>query len=190
MSLRRIALAFVLALAGLAMPAAAQTPSVNKLLELIPPEPGYKVCYTRRYDAAHLRAHPKQQVTALIFIVRVVQYEDISRAKRPEDKVYFQFALSMQRRGEKRILSAAGNCFGGRGGIACDVDCDGGGVELERLPQGDALLMRLRDRGIHMYSDCDGGGVWVRPDADDDIFRLEKAAISVCRALEKRVLGD
>jgi hypothetical protein len=181
-----------LALTGAAAPVAAQNgpPSVNKLFELIPPESGRKICYTRRYDAAHLRAHPKQQVTALTFIVRVQQYEDISRAKRPEDKVYFQFALSIQRRGEKRSLRTSGNCFGGPGGIACDVDCDGGGVDLERLPQGDALLMRLRERGIHMYGDCDGDGVWVRPGEDDKAFRLQKAAVSICRALEQRTFDD
>ena len=177
---------------GLAVPAMAQdsAPSGNKLLEVIPPEAGRKVCYTRRYDAAHLRAHPQQQVTALTLIIRVQQYEDVSRATRPEDKVYFHFALSMQRRHEKRTLSTSGGCFGASGGITCGVDCDGGGMKLEKLPQADALMMRLDDRGIQMYSDCDGGGVWVKPGADDRAFRLEKAAESACRALEKRKLGD
>ena len=180
-----------LVLTGLfAIPVAAQDKprhSDTMLFEIIAPEAGRRVCYIRRYDAAHLRAHPQQQVTALTFMIRVQQYEDISKAKTPEDKVYFWFAMSMQRRGEKRTLSTSGSCFRGGG---CGVDCDGGGLTLEKLPQADALLMRLNDRGIQMYSDCDGGGFWVKPGADDRAFRLEKADASVCRALEKRALGD
>lgn len=187
-----LVLAMTLIGLGAAAPVPAQDNPVaeNRLFQLVAPERGSKVCYNRRYDAAHLRDHPKQQVTGLTLVVRVQQYEDTTKARRPEDKVYVWFAMQMRRRGEKRTLSTSGSCFGGSGGISCGVDCDGGGMTLERLPQADALLMRLDDRGIQMYSDCDGNGIWVKPGVDDRVFRLEKAADSVCRTLEKRQLGD
>jgi len=68
------------------------------------------------------------------------------------------------------------------------VDCDGGSVELDKLPPAGSLIVRLNnDNGITMYHDCDQGeGVVVKAGADDKVFRLDKAASEACRALEAK----
>jgi hypothetical protein len=164
-------------------PAPQAEPSIlAKLTDIVPPEPGRQACFTRAYDKAHLAQHPRQRVTQLAFLLRATSYahEGKTQPTKLEERVYYQFALSLKRRGERRALTTAGNCFGGKG-ISCAVDCDGGGVTLEA--NGQSLLVRLMEHGIKMEGDCDGKAVWVKPGADDKVFRVEKAAPEACKAL-------
>lgn len=177
-----------LLLVGTAAPAAAREgPGNAALIGLLPSQPGSKACYIRSYDAAHLRAHPDQSITAMTFLLRVPPHDpDEVKPAWPEDRVYFTFSMSASRRGDQRLLRAAGNCFGGDE-IFCVVDCDGGGVTLDKMPPAGALAVRLRDAGIRMSRGCDDNeGVRVEPGADDRVFRLEKAANEACRALDQK----
>jgi hypothetical protein len=195
---RRIAVIGGLSLSGLAVIGAPghADPVVDsaraRLIDVLPPQPGAKACYSRAYDTAHLRAHPNQRVTRVTFLLCVKAYDrPTADAQRFEDKVYYQFALSVQRRGEKGILRTAGDCLQNEK-TGCVVDCDGGGVTLEKAPQADAILLRLMaPDGIRMFGDCDDDhGVMVKPGTDDKVFRVDKTADAACRALETRELGD
>ena len=54
-----------------------------------------------------------------------------------------------------------------------------------------ALLIRLFNEGIEFDNDCDGGrGTQVKPGAADDVFRVDKVSLDLCRALEKSEPGD
>jgi hypothetical protein len=168
-------------------PAAAEEPSIlAKLTDILAPEPGQQVCYVRAYDKAHLAQHPRQRVTRMAFLLRAAGYEFDKAAPpaRLEERVYYQFALSLKRRGERQTLTTAGGCSGGKG-ISCAVDCDGGGVTLEQ--NGASLLVRIMEHGIKMEGDCDGKAVWVKPGADDKVFRIEKAAPEACKALAEEL---
>lgn len=190
----RFLIGLAVAAAILASPAAAEGPeSIANLVGILAPEPGHKACYRRVYDKAHLAAHPKQTVTGITFLIRVVRYDAQGEryhtpATKPDDWIGYQFALAVQRRGEARTLRTAGDCFGFES-ARCSVDCDGGGVTLEKAAP-DGLVVRVAsDYGIRMSGACEGG-VMLKPGADDKAFRLTKVADRLCAALEKNQLGD
>jgi len=178
----------VLALAGTGGLAAADNdPATAALNSLLAPQPGNRACYVRSYDAARLRAHPHQRITAMKFLLGVEAYDPKpAAATKPEDLFYYTFAMSVSRRGDKRLLRTFGDCMGGDR-ISCVVDCDGGGVTLDKMPPAGSLIVRLDDNGIRMFHDCDEEeGVLVKAGADDRVFRLDKAANDACRALDQQ----
>jgi len=183
--------------AGAARPAAAENNAAphGKLVELMPAVPGTRACFTRSYDAAHLRAHPKQRVSALTFLLRVVRYDAkgdlfLTPQMGPDDRTEYQFAMEVKRRGQGKALRTGGYCYGDDV-ATCVVECDGGGATLKPAAEGGALTVQLMDYGIRMTGDCDDEeGTWLRPGSDDKVFRVDKAAPAACRALEKEELGE
>jgi hypothetical protein len=95
--------------------------------------------------------------------------------------------MAVKRRAGKP-LRTAGDCSGGTG-VHCVVDCDGGGVNVEKLAAGEDLMLRLPESGIRMHGDCDGEGVMVGARTDDKAFQVSKAPAQACAALEKQELG-
>jgi hypothetical protein len=179
-----------LAIAGASMRSAAQGAAPWAAEKILPAEPGRKACFARIYDAKHLRDHPKQKVSALIFFLRVSGY-DVRGAydfQKP-DHIMYQFAMEVKRRNDKRRLHTSGDCLGSE--IAqCVVDCDRGGVDIEKLSSGDGLAVRLSENGIEIGGHCEGGkGVWIKPGPDDKVFDVEPAPLEVCRPLEKTELN-
>jgi hypothetical protein len=172
---------------GFAAAVADNGPGIAALIPLLAPQKGNKACYVRSYDNAHLRAHPRQRITAMKFLLGVMEYDPRKpNAKGLDDLVYYTFALSVSRRGDKRLLHASGDCFGGDA-ISCVVDCDGGGVALDKMPPASTLIVRLKDDGIRMLHDCDDEqGVLVTAGVDDKLFRLDKVGIEACRALDQQ----
>jgi len=112
--------------------------------KILPPEPGRKACWRRVYDAKHLATHPQQKVTELTFFLRVSGYDAGGAyvVKNP-DHIFYHFAFSLKRRGNKRALTTNGDCLGSKT-ADCVVDCDGGGVTIDKLPSGDGLSISLR----------------------------------------------
>lgn len=167
--------------AGAPLAVAQNQPSNAVLATILAPQAGNKACYARRYDAEHLRQHPRQRITAMTFRLAVEAYDPPSeQAGPPEDRVYYTFSMTVNRRGDKRRLYTAGDCTGGDA-ISCAVDCDGGSVALDKMPPADTLIVRLNDDGIVMFHDCDEGeGVPVKAGADDKVFKLGKVADNLC----------
>jgi hypothetical protein len=154
--------------------------------KILPPEPGRKACYRRVYDAQHLRDHPQQKITEMVFFLRVVGYDKQGEfvAKEP-DHVAYNFAIFLKRRGDRQALREGGNCLGDKS-AECVVGCDKGGVTIENASNGKSLLLRLMNGGIAFGAQCDlKPGVWVKPSADDKAFLLEPAPPELCRPLEK-----
>jgi hypothetical protein len=178
------ALAALCALAGNAVGEEAKPDPRRAIL---PATVGAKACFTRTYDARHLAAHPRQRVTAVTFLVRVVGIDAggdwVLDPKGKYDKVNYQFATRVTRRGERRALSASGYCPE-NSNVLCIRECDGGGVTLEKVDGADALTVRLDD-GILMGACDERKGTWLRPGTDDKAFRLNKVAPAQCAALEK-----
>jgi hypothetical protein len=171
----------------MALAATPETPGFTALNAMLPAQPGNKACYVRSYDAKHLRAHPHQRITAMKFLLRVGAYDPKpEKAEQPFDLFYYMFAMSVARRGDKRLLHTSGDCMGGEG-ISCVVDCDGGGVTLDKMPPAGSLIVRLNDDGIRMFHDCDEEqGVLVKGGADDKVFRLDKTTNDACEALDEK----
>ncbi len=172
--------------AGCGPAAADNGPGISALIPLLAPEPGNKACYVRSYDATHLRAHPRQRITAMKFQLGVEAYDPKpADAKEPADLFYYTFSMSVSRRGDMRLLRTSGDCFSGDP-ISCVVDCDGGSVALNKMPPADTLIVRLNDDGICMFHDCDGEQGVLKGGVDDKVLRLEKTANDACKVLEEQ----
>jgi hypothetical protein len=171
----------------IALAAAAQAETVapgeeGALKEILPPTPGEHICFARAYDAAHLKAHPKQTVSYIEF--RLAYYRHDPDANFPEGQRDYYFDLRAKRKGSADMASTGGECNSREGTIFCGVDCDGGGVFLKK---GDAgVTLSFGDmRGISMSSECGGGeegGADLLPGQDDKEFKLTK--IEACPGYE------
>lgn len=185
--LQRLTLGALAAMTALCGSASAQNGRISALLPILAPEAGNKACYSRTYDAAHLKAHPRQRITAMKFLLTVKAYDPKpANASKPDDLYYYTFSMSVKRRGDKRLLSTSGDC-NGDDRILCAVDCDGGSVTLDTMPPANTLIVRLDNQtGITMYHDCDEekDAVVVKGGADDKVFRLDKADVAACKALD------
>lgn len=186
----RFTFGVLMTLTALCGPATAESePRISALVPILAPQPGNKACYSRAYDAAHMKAHPQQRITAMKFLLSVAAYDPKpADAVKPEYLYYYTFAMSVARRGDKRLLRTSGDCNGGDN-ILCAVDCDGGSVTLDKMPPANSLIVRLNnENGITMFHDCDEGkgAVVVKAGTDDKVFRLDKAAGDACRSLEEK----
>jgi hypothetical protein len=88
-------------------------PSNAALAALLPSEPGSRACYVRIYDAAHLREHHNQRVTAVMFLLRVARLDadgnhhfTPAAAAYSQDRIRYQFAMQVKRRGAHGTLGA------------------------------------------------------------------------------------
>jgi hypothetical protein len=163
----------------------------GELGKLLPPVHDQKVCFARTYDAAHLKQHPKQTVRSVLFQVRYHRHDP--EKETPEGQRNYYFGMAAKVRGQKKTLYASGECVPGPGKIRCGVECDGGGVDLQRDAKTGGIVIsfdRLNDR-IRMTVGCDADEddktFDLTPGADDKIFRLSRADLSACRSLNRQM---
>jgi hypothetical protein len=159
----------------------------GELGRLLPPVHKRKVCFARTYDAAHLKSHPKQKVTALLFQVRYHRHDP--EEDNPEGQRNYYFDMAAKVRGQKKMLHASGECVAGANRIHCGVECDGGGVNVERDARTGGIVISFDrlSRRIRMTVGCDGdedNTIDLTPGADDRVFRLAKASLSACKPLD------
>jgi hypothetical protein len=160
---------------------------------ILAPEPGNKACWRRVYGTQHLREHPKQKIKEMLFFLRVRGYDAKGgTVLQNPDHISYNFAISMKRRGDRRPLQTSGDCLGNEGtAVECVVDCDAGGVNIEKAANGEGLAVYLRDNGIAFGNDCDTNpGFFVKPGADDKVFLLTPAPAAVCSKLETSQLAE
>jgi len=178
-----------LALAAIAfLLAGAAAAQELKLADILPDTPGARACFTRSYDARHLREHPRQRVAGVTLLMRVVGFDDKGEWVLKPDGKYkytrYHFAIRFARR-NARAQTTSGECQGDDK-ASCYVECDGGGFGLEK--SGEGLLLRLAEDGIRI-DDCDEKDVRLKPGSDDKAFRVDKVAQAQCAALEREKWG-
>ncbi|MCX7890183.1 MAG: hypothetical protein N2422_10745 [Rhodobacteraceae bacterium] len=123
----RTCLAAALVAAALAGPAAARAPFA-----------GGEGCYWRSYGAAHLAAHPAQQVTTM----RLEAWSDPAAAGRQV------LRLTVTVRGGAERPAATAYCEATGGGVlACDLEGDAGSFAAGPAPGG-AVRLRVGDDGL------------------------------------------
>lgn len=152
------------------------------LADILRPVPGQSVCFTRSYDAAHLKAHPAQRVTGLT--LRLSYHRHDPDANFPAGQRNYYFAAAASLRGGTRRLVSSGECGADARGIRCTVECDGGGFALKREDAGSLLLDLTTYGRLRLSRSCDEeDSTELSAGADDRLFRLRPAAASVCRGL-------
>src|SRR5947208_684659 len=100
MTFRSLASAVLLASGLAGLPVLAETP----LDDLIKPEVNSAACFSRVYDAAHLRAYPKQKTTAMTVWMK---YENLGGAV---PVMALAISLAVKQRGDPAALYSQGGC--------------------------------------------------------------------------------
>jgi hypothetical protein len=181
-----VSLGMTLALAALvSSPAhAASTAGGATLFGKDPGEDRAFACFTRHYDEAHLKAHPKQNVTDMSLLVDST-YDSFN------DPVGRNYSLSIGVNFRKvdRPFDVSGSCSQmteDNGLLHCGVDCDGGQIDV-RLKDADSIVVeipdgaRVWDPSQSLDAEPDAGVV---PEAafgvDDKSFLLARASLKTC----------
>ena len=141
-------------------------------------------CFVRRYDAAHLKQHPLQKVSAMKVLMTVEKSEE-------DASLLYGFRLGVGFRNRPGAFSSGGNCGdakalpdGGRIKISCGVDCDGGALYVT-LAEGDKSVVVDLDE-IRIWDDSkpdEEPTHSLRAGADDKSFRLDRANVEECASL-------
>jgi hypothetical protein len=166
----------LLALAA-ARPAAAG--DALQLQDLVRMKDGAHGCWARRYDRAHLVRHPEQTVTEMRLALGYYVLD-------PQAPGEYLFSVSVQRRGEASAAWEGGSCWDTEGGVACSVDCDGGGFLLRRARVQWAVLLDMSYLGRLRLTECgEEEGEEPRPPElvpgkDDRVFLLYSRPDAEC----------
>lgn len=143
------------------------------------------VCFSRRYDAAHLAQHPGQKVTRMTLLV--------SAEMVPEDSApAYSFAVGLNYRDRKGDFETSGSCghpvasevSADKLQLACGVDCDGGGLSVEMTNADKSVIVRIEHMSIWKSGASDEDertGFGAGP--DDHVFRLDRVDVQQCRPL-------
>lgn len=149
-------------------------------------------CYARDYDAAHMKAHPKQKVTA----IALTYVPEKTFAETPEpQKMWDQYAdapafsaiVAVRFKGDERVALGPAYCRTGSSKmLECGIEGDGGGFNV--LIQEDGRVKLVNESGFSVAypgrnPDAeDGEYVVVDPKDDHDAFLMAAAKGGLCDA--------
>jgi hypothetical protein len=186
------ALAATLALA--ATSARAETPP--DLRTLFPADAA--ACFANVFDAAHMKAHPDQTVTAVRLVRGYPQLrmeQESAGPDAPKDAppdqargVMAQLIVTFRDSGGKdspKRFAAAVNCTAEAGAskMRCGIDCDGGGFFVEREAAG-TLRMTIEDgRNLRIAGGCTNRRAYrgLGTEPGDRSFSLAATPMAACR---------
>ena len=140
-------------------------------------------CFNRVYDPAHLASHPQQNVKTMTLLALVDPANP--------DEVQLRFGVTFRSRkgmletnGGCAVVSEEGGAAPGLTTVHCNVDCDGGAIDVTLKTDGNVLVgipagARLWKPG----SDNPDDNVHGAFGSDDKLFRLDRAALDQCLPL-------
>jgi hypothetical protein len=162
------------------------------------PDPKAYACFVRRYDPEHMAQHPLQKVGAMKLLISTEKDPDFPNFQ-------YAFRLGVAFRDRPGDFDSSGNCGHAPTikdpdnsdippedrvtrptGIdfECDVDCDGGGVDVTLADNDNAVIVKL-DR-IRIWKgdapDAEAAGA-LQAGEDDKVFRLDRTSTSECMSL-------
>jgi len=206
MTLRSPALSVLVTSLLALSPAFAETP----LDDLIKPELNSTACFTRVYDAAHLRAHPKQKTAAITVWMK---YENFGGTP---PVTGLAISLAVKQQGDPAAMYSQGGCdyqktanrdtsdhvliktYPKEAGFICmqsarpDVFAavsaeEGGYLILDRGKGRDTLMVYLGDILIMVKRANRGKPIDMEFGADDRVFLLRRTDMKDCAAVEEAV---
>jgi len=176
--------------------------------DIVPRRAGATACFTRTFDDAHLRQHPRQKVT---FIAAWMKYEKLKAG----DGLALNFALAIRRRGEREALFSQGSCEWqasanrdtSNNRLIATYPKDEGGICLQSarpdvfdavsaqeggnliLDRGDKnTLMVYTDESLTMVKRANRGRqLYIVFDKDDRVFQLRRGGAKDCAFIEEAV---
>lgn len=180
-----------------AVPAHAESSVDTQLFGKDPGKDHVFACFTRHYDAAHLKAHPKQNVTDMTLLV------NSNFGDETDDARSYSLTMGINFRSVKTQFQAYGGCSGtdeAQKSLNCYIDCDGGSITV-RSKDANAILVDV-PYGAGIYdpdapdnAEPDAG---IPPKAafgaDDKLFLLTRISSKLCVDLvsddDKQLLLD
>jgi hypothetical protein len=157
-----------------------------------------EACFGRVYDAAHLKAHPKQKVTSL-HVLRSLEERREAENWTPDARA--EAIRSFREEGQASVTAFV-NFRDKKGtfhnsltcdketaaGMTCLIECDGGSFRLNRSG---ANSVMLNNNGFVLIGGCgeeveEGQIRHFSPGADDKVFRLDSLPIAACRAEQQK----
>jgi hypothetical protein len=208
--MKKSALARGVLVAGLVALASSEANAANPLDDLIEPVEGKSACFTRVYDAEHLRRHPQQKTVSMT--VRL-SYEP-SGGTIPGTAL--NVAVGLVQRGDAAALLSTGSCsfdskanrdtsgnrliksYPKESGHVCmqsarpdvffAVSAEEGGVlMMDRGKDRDTLMLYLDDSLTMVKRAARGKQLDIRFGTDDRVFMLRRADMKACAAVEEAV---
>jgi len=135
------------------------------------------VCYARTYDAAHLKAHPRQKTVALEIDMVAANPDD-----RPNTAERFELGVGFQGRKGADWYTGNAICKTENGRMSCFLEGDGGDLKLTPLPDG-SLKVETSRIAIEGGSDAAEAFFEIEAGKDDDsVFILPRANRALCDA--------
>lgn len=177
--------------------ALAATYVVAGRIEPLLPAEGASTCFQGTYDGSTglTFGFPHEKRTDVAHITKFVLRLDLEPGQEPlgaDPSVYtydwrYDFRLAAET-SDKGDFKSAAQCDWTDGAISrvvpslyCFIDCDGGGIELRRLPARNAIELVWSADGWLRMSACGGGGEILRGGATTKTFRLDRAPDEVCK---------
>lgn len=170
---------------------------INQVFGKDPGKDHVFACFTRHYDPAHLKAHPKQNVTDMTLLADS-PYDGEADAARS-----YSLTIGVNFRTLKKQFQAYGGCDGtdaAQKSLNCYIDCDGGSIKVRPKDTNSILVdiptgARIYDPTAPADADPDTG---VPPKAefasDDKTFLLARVPLDQCVGLvdddDKQALLD
>jgi hypothetical protein len=177
--------------------------------DLLAPKAGVGACFTRAYDDAHLRQHPRQNTT---FIAAWMKYEKMQGG----DELALGFSLALRRRGERDALFSQGVCsweaqanrdtsnnrliqdFPKEEGAVCMQSAhpdvfesltaeEGGNLIFDRGKDKNTLAVYLQDSLTMVKRANRSRHLHITFDTDDRVFILRRASARNCAFIEEAV---
>ena len=157
-----------------------------------------EACFGRVYDAAHLKAHPKQKVASL-HVIRSLEPRREAENWTPDARA--ESIRSFREEGQASVTALVNfrdrkTTFHNsltcdketREGVRCLIECDGGSFVLTRSG---ANSVMLNNNGFVLIGGCgeeveEGQVRHFSPGADDKVFRLDSLPVAACRAEEQK----
>jgi hypothetical protein len=162
---------------------------MKTLFDVEAPKSRSRACFTRLYDAAHLKAHPYQHIVE----IRIsAHYDPIERKQKDSDfpRAKWGYAIHSRLRGGKlKTFLDEGTCsfaipgksnHGSTGfEILCNAACDSGDL-FNIEPDGKSAKLSVKEDLVHPEFVEPGAPEKLAAKADDALFRLYRAKDSLC----------
>jgi hypothetical protein len=156
---------------------------------------GQEACFGRVYDAAHLKKHPKQRVTAFHLFRDFTPDPNKETPEDSREKLVaddgdggIHVTAYVRFRDRPGLFFNGLSCGPSSDGkkVHCGIECDGGGF----YAKGSGKSLLLENQGFVVIGGCGASedeaemADFVKPGADDKVFRLDPLPVAQCRALE------
>ncbi len=168
----------------------------NPLSRAVPHQEGASACYSRTYDAAHLKAHPRQMTQSVMLSLRYEQGQHTVR-------------IMLKQKNRRAPLYVVGTCgwsdkanlgvddkplvkeFKATSGLDCNAfsglnsDEEGGDYPVDFAEDGKSLTLYLVDQTAAWSGpDQKKKTIRMRLGSEDLIFRLDRVDAATCRSME------